>query len=70
VKDTDIVTVIGSTGIKFDGMEMIYICEAPQRGNSEKLASNPIKYKAKNSKHKHHEFFFHKSKTNPRNLNI
>lgn len=39
VKDADIIT----TGMKLDGMEMIQICEAPQRGNPVQLASNPVK---------------------------
>lgn len=38
VKNADIIT----TGMKLDGMEMIHIYEAPQRGNPVQLASNPV----------------------------
>ena len=45
--------------MKLDGMEMIHIYEAPQRGNLVQQASNPYKiYKAKNFKYKHNEIFF------------
>lgn len=43
VKNTDIKLFCGSTGMKVDGMEMIYICEFPQRGDPVQLASNPVK---------------------------